>query len=159
VQSAFEDVMRAQERRVTGVAYRLMGRWEDAQDVAQEVFWKLHRNFGRIETSVEAWLYRATVNACWDALRKRRPAAELDREPASEDDPRRELLAREEWRRTHRALQRLGERERAALVLRDVEGLTTRQVAGILGVEEVTVRTQIALARLKLKRMLETRPV
>lgn len=151
---AFEDVMRAQERRVLGIAYRLLGRLEDAQDVAQEVFLKLFRHMDRIETSVEAWLYRATVNACWDALKRRPKHEPLAWEPPAADDPLREAASRQEWQRTQRALMRLSERERAVLVLRDVEGLPTREVAEIFGVEEVTVRTQIASARLKLKRFL-----
>jgi len=54
-------------------------------------------------------------------------------------------------------LETLAERERAAVVLRDVEGLSTREVAGILGVEEVTVRSQISVARVKLAKYVRER--
>ena len=153
--AAFEIVMEAQERRVIGVALRMLGRLEDAQDVAQEVFLKLYKHFERVEGSVEGWLYRTTINACWDLIKSRPRTTELVVEPPAADDPRREAQARQEWGRVERALQRLGERERAALVLRDLEGLETREVARILGVQEVTIRSQIATVRIKLKRMLE----
>lgn len=65
-------------------------------------------------------------------------------------DPERALHMDERKRLLEAGLCRLPERERAAIVLRDIEGLTTREVAEILDVEEVTVRTQIAAARMKL---------
>ena len=155
--AAFEDVMRAQQRRVLGVACRLLGRVEDAQDVAQEVFMKLYKHFDRLspDASIEAWLYRTTVNACWDCLRARPKTEELVFEPVAFGDPLRSAAARQQLNRVEQALLRLGDRERAALVLRDIEGLTTREVAAIFGTEEVTIRSQIATARIKLKRMLE----
>jgi RNA polymerase sigma-70 factor (ECF subfamily) len=67
---AFEILMRRHERQVLGVALRLLGHREDAQDVAQEVFLRRHRHLGRVEKGTDpgAWLYRVTVN--WSGLRK-----------------------------------------------------------------------------------------
>ena len=147
----FERLVRLHERMVVGVAYRLLGRMEDAQDAAQEVFLKLFQKQNTIEGDPKPWLYRVTVNVCNDWYRKRVVVREPNEQAA---DPSRDALSvitLEERKRLLRdGLETLGERERTAVVLRDIEGLSTQQVAKILGVEEVTVRSQISVARVKL---------
>ena len=147
----FERLVRLHERMVVGVAYRLLGRMEDAQDAAQEVFLKLFQKQSQIEGDPKPWLYRVTVNVCNDWYRKRIVVAQPDEQAA---DPSRDALTTitlEERKRLLRdGLETLGERERTAIVLRDIEGLSTQEVAKILGVEEVTVRSQISVARVKL---------
>ena len=147
----FERLVRMHERMVLGVAYRLLGRMEDAQDAAQEVFLRLFQKQNTIEGDPKPWLYRVTVNVCNDWYRKRIVVALPDEQAA---DPSRDALSAitlEERKRLLRAgLETLGERERAAIELRDIEGLSTQEVAKILGVEEVTVRSQISVARVKL---------
>jgi RNA polymerase sigma-70 factor (ECF subfamily) len=96
-----------------------------------------------------------TANLCNDLFRKRRRTEPLDSgpEPVSRTrDPELSLLDSERSRLVEIALTKLPEKERAAVVLRDVEGLSTREVAQILGVAEVTVRSQICVARGKLKK-------
>ena len=151
---AFEEVMAANDRMVVGTAYRLLGRIEDAQDAAQEVFLRLFKNFDRIEGDPRAWLYRVTVNICNDHHRRRTPVAEPDERRA---DPERVMAMDERKRLLMEGLQTLAERERAAVVLREFEGLSTREVAAILGVEEVTVRSQISIARVKLAKYVRDR--
>jgi RNA polymerase sigma-70 factor (ECF subfamily) len=137
---SFETLLLAQERKVLRTAWRILGSLEDAQDVAQEVFLKLHRHWRRLDpVTLEGWLYRTTVNT--------EPAM-----PPGEDlerDERRRLVAE--------GLKALPERERAALVLREIEGLSTAETAAVLGVAEVTVRSQISMAKARLKRWLEER--
>jgi RNA polymerase sigma-70 factor (ECF subfamily) len=139
------------QRMVLGVAYRLLGRMEDAQDAAQEVFLRLFQKHEQIQGDPKPWLYRVTVNVCNDWYRKRTVIAEPDEQAA---DPSADALATitldERKRLLKEGLQTLGERERTAIVLRDIEGHSTREVAKILGVEEVTVRSQISVARVKL---------
>lgn len=147
----FERVMREHERMVLNTAYRLLGRMEDARDAAQEVFLRLLKNMNRIQGDPKAWLYRVTVNVCNDHFRRRMPLKEPDNcraDPAP--DVSRELELDGRKRLLMQGLKTLAPRERAAVVLRDIEGLSTREVAGILGIEEVTVRSQISLARVKL---------
>ena len=79
------------------------------------------------------------------------------REPASSTDLEAELSLAEKRSFVKEALRRLPEKERAAVVLRDIEGLSTREVAGILGSSEVTVRSQVSSARMKMKLFLERR--
>ena len=160
----FEVLMAQHERLVLRTALRMLGRLEDAQDAAQEVFMKLYRNLGKIdaERGVESWLYRTTMNACFDQLRRRRPTEAIegkDWEPPvaavqhadMERDQRRQLV--------HEALKTLPEKERAAVILREIEGLDTAEVAEILGSSEATVRSQVSMGKARLKRRLEGVPV
>jgi RNA polymerase sigma-70 factor (ECF subfamily) len=149
-QAAFKQLLEAHQQRVLRTAYRLLGRMDDAQDVAQEVFLRLLRNLDRIEGQPQAWLYRVTVNICNDHYRRRAPVLELLERADPAPDPERTLALGERKRLLEDALRKLPERERAAVVLRDIEGLGTREVAQILGIEEVTVRSHISSARVKL---------
>jgi RNA polymerase sigma-70 factor, ECF subfamily len=158
---AFEQIMREHDRQIFRVALRILGSVEDAQDAAQEVFLRLHRSLSRIDEDrgLGAWLYRVTVNVCTDALRTRRKVVPIeDVAPVS-----RELtpLGCSERRETRQlvadALARLPEKERAAVVLREIEGLSTSEVAAILGSSEGTVRAQISMARTKLRKWLQRR--
>jgi RNA polymerase sigma-70 factor, ECF subfamily len=152
----FEELMRAHERQVLGTALRLLGRREDAQDAAQEVFMRLFRHLKRLHSAeaVGPWLYRVTVNVCNDAWQKRRPSADIADFDLATEGPDPETMAgqAERQRAVARGLEALPHKERAALVLREVEGLSTREVAEILGSSEVTVRSQICTARMKLKK-------
>jgi len=158
--AAFEAVMRQYERLVLGVALRLLGNLEDAQDASQEVFLKLYRNLGKVEAAgnYSGWLYRVTVNVCHDQ-RKRKPAVSPMEDAwdvaSQEADPQRRTAEAEERRVLQMSLRMLPEKERAALVLRDLEGLRTEEVARVLGSSEATVRSQVAKARVKVKDFME----
>jgi RNA polymerase sigma-70 factor, ECF subfamily len=154
----FEELVAAHERMVLRTAYRLLGRLEDAQDAAQEVFLRLFRNLGRVEGDPKAWLYRVTVNVCNDHHRRRMPVADLDEHRADPaPDPERAITLDERKRLLMEGLATLGERERTSVVLRDIEGLSTAETAAILGVEEGTVRSHISTARVKLARYVRSR--
>ncbi len=156
--AAFEEIVAAHERMVYGVALRMLGRPQDAQDIGQEVLFRLYRNLKKLEDGrhLRAWLYRVTVNACQDALRKRPDCAELAPElPSAAADPESYTRFEQRKRILAAALGGLGAKERAALVLREIEGLSTEEVARILGSTEVTVRSQISMARTKLRHIVE----
>jgi RNA polymerase sigma-70 factor (ECF subfamily) len=155
---AFDQLMRANEKQVLGTALRLMGNLEDAQDAAQEAFLRLYKSLNRLPDiqEIRPWLYRVTVNVCNDMHRARRrrgweplSGPEL---ASSQPDPELAWVHQERSRLVEMALKTLPEKERAAVVLRDMQGLSTREVAGILGSSEVTVRSQICVARGKLKK-------
>jgi RNA polymerase sigma-70 factor (ECF subfamily) len=148
---SFDDLFALHQQRVLRTAYRLLGRVEDAQDAAQEVFLRLLKNMHRIDGDAQAWLYRVTVNLCNDRYRRRPIVMDMVADvPDSAPNPEQTLTIEERKRLLMEGLQTLPERERAAVVLRDIEGLSTREVAAILDVEEVTVRSQISMARVKL---------
>ncbi len=156
--AAFDLLMRRHERLVLGTAYRLAGNLEDAQDASQEVFLRLYRNLGKIESgNLAAWLYRVTVNVCRDARRRRPSTVPVDDAPelAAAGDPQQSAGESERRALLLRSLRMLSEKERAALVLRDLEGLSTAEVAGVLGSSVATVRSQISKARLKMRDFVE----
>ncbi len=158
--AAFELLMRQHERLVLVTALRLTGNMEDAQDVSQEVFLRLYKNLAKVHApgALPAWLYRVTVNACHD-LRRRRPFSapvELAEELATtEADPQAGATEAERRRVLELSLRQLPEKERAALVLRDLEGLSTEEVAQALGSSQATVRSQISKARAKVHDFVE----
>jgi RNA polymerase sigma-70 factor, ECF subfamily len=158
--AAFESLMRQYERLVLVTALRLLGNLEDAQDASQEVFLKLYRNLRKLEHSdnISGWLYKVTVNLCRD-VRIRRPesvAIEETVEPAEPGaGPPQQLDEAERRRALKLSLRMLAEREREAVVLRDLEGLTTEEVARVMGSSEATVRSQISQARVKMRGFLE----
>ncbi len=164
---AFESIVRRFERRVLTTALRLLGNLEDAQDAAQEVFLKTHRHLGRFdqERKFEPWLYRVTVNVCRDTWRRQKTGTAMRLEMPEQiadsqamGNPHRRLRAEEEKQLLYRALATLPDKERSAIVLRDVEGFSTAEVADILGSSEVTVRSQVSKARVKIKKAIERMP-
>ena len=155
---AFDELMRLHEKQVLTTALRLLGNMEDAQDAAQETFLRLYRSLKRLPDiqDIRSWLYRVTVNICNDVYRQRRRRRTeplSGPEPVSAQlDPEKAWSQEERGRLVEMALETLPEKERAAVVLRDVQGLSTREVAEILGSAEVTIRSQICVARGKLKK-------
>jgi RNA polymerase sigma-70 factor, ECF subfamily len=158
--AAFEALLRMHEVLVARTALRLTANRQDAQDAAQEVFLRLHRSLRRIDDSrnLPGWLYRVTVNVCRDIVRKRRNTDSLgDIQVAVPSSTEADLGRAQQLRLVEDALRTLPEKERAAVALRDIEGLSTREVAEILGSSEATVRSQISAARLKIRKMLRRR--
>jgi RNA polymerase sigma-70 factor (ECF subfamily) len=161
--AAFGEIVVRHERRVLTLAFRLLGTIEDAQDAAQEVFLRTFKYLRRFDASrpLEPWLVRTTVNVCHGLGRKRRQQrrvfvqSDFLEHSAPAGNPHAELRAREQRRMLHRALEGLAEKERAAIVLRDIEGFTTAEVAEILESSEATVRSQISVARLKIRKAVQ----
>jgi RNA polymerase sigma-70 factor (ECF subfamily) len=159
--AAFVELLTWYQRRVISTAWRILGSQADALDAAQEVFLRLHRYLRsfRPDQEFSAWLYRLIVNACHDIRRRRSVHLSFERERdrgaldhlRSSDDVEASAVVLEDERLVAQALETLSEKERAALVLRDLEGLSTQQVAEILGSSPTTVRSQISTARAKLR--------
>jgi len=153
---SFDQVLRQREAQVLRTAFRILGNWADAEDVAQEVFLRLHRHgiaFAN-DGATGAWLYRVTVNLCLDRARSRRPSQELSDVPSLERSAEAAVLIEEKKQRLMTALALLPAKERAAVVLREIEGLSTAEVAVALGSSEVTVRSQISKALVRLRGLL-----
>ena len=163
---AFEQIMLATQQRVVSIAWRMLGNRDDAREASQDVYLRVFRYLGRFRTGEDfrAWLYRITVNVCHDFARKRRLTAavhfdEIDvyLDGATFDaarraaDPEGRALHEQQLALIRCALQSLPAKERAALVLRDLEGFSTEEVAQALGSRPVTVRSQVSTARAKIK--------
>lgn len=147
---ALETLLGRHENRVFSLSYRLLGVRADALDATQEVFLLVFR---RAETfkgrsSFTSWLYRLTVNTCYDLGR------EKNRTPVpteAVDSPTRDLAeAAGAGIDVHRALGTLPPEQRAAVVMRDMLGLPYEEIARIAGVAAGTVKSRIARGRLAL---------
>ena len=161
--AAFDQLITSQQHRVIALAWRLLGNQDDARDAAQESFLRVYKNLDKFDPTRDfsGWLYRIVVNVCRDLARKRTRSrqasleAEFEagklKEPASTHNTEAAAMLSQEHALIARALASLSERERAAIVLRDLEGLSTEEVARILGTRPATVRSQICSARAKIK--------
>lgn len=160
--TAFDQIIIGHQRRIISLAWRMLGNREDARDAAQETFLRVYRYLDRFDPAQDfsGWLYRIAVNVCRDLARKRRSnhfsleaevASGVIAEPVSPHNTESAALLAQEQAILMRALATLPEKERAAIVLRDLEGLPTEEVAKILGSSPTTVRSQISAARVKIK--------
>lgn len=156
-------------RRVFLIIYRIVGDVADAQDLTQEAFIKALQRQDQLKDLEKAahWLSRIATNTALDFLRRRGRYATtgidtLYDAPASSspefDDPEARVLRREQHNRLSAILACLTPRERTALVLRDVEGLPAEEVAERMNCGTATVRSHIANARIKFKKLLGRRP-
>lgn len=161
-QACFERIVILHERLVLRVAQRLLLNDEDAKDAAQEVFTKLHGALDRFDEAKDLgpWLYRLTVNVCRDIRRRSRREISLDSAvhfASDAPDPEGSALAAEQYRLVLDALCALSDREREAIVLRDLEGRSIQEVAEVLGSSQGTVRSQLSTGRVKLKNQVTAR--
>ena len=156
---AFEEMLVRTEGRILALAWRILGDRDLARDAAQETYLRIFRSLGtfRLGERFEAWMIRIAVNVCHDLARKRGPlpvSAEVleglegDAAPMGAEEA---VLLRQRRALVYRALAGLPQAERTALVLRDLEGHSTEEVARLLGVRPVTIRSQVASARAKVQ--------
>lgn len=153
-------------RRIFVQIYRVVGNADDAQDLTQETFIKALQREDQLKDAKKAahWLSRIATNTAIDFLRRRGRVSFTDVDelpqplsaPVSES-PEQVLLRSERQLYLEDGLRQLTERERTALVLRDVEGLPAGEVARRLGCSKATVRSHIANARIKFRRYMERR--
>lgn len=148
---AFDLLVAAYQDRVYHLVYRITGNPSDAQDAAQEAFVKAYRSLGtfRSQSSFSTWLHRIAVNAAVDIVRRRRPrAADPLEGTAPAVDPLADGAERVEIReRIHRAIAALPVDQRMVVILRDIQGWTYEEIAGVIQAPIGTVRSRLARAR------------
>ena len=167
---AFEDLARREERALYRHASRIVGPGPDAEDVVQDSLLSAWRSIRSFEgTSFRAWLFRIVTNRALDRIRARRRRPELPLDPPDDQDivwaepaaPGPDLAeiasSREALAAVEEALQRVPEEQRAALLLRDVEGFPYEDIAVITNVEIGTVKSRIHRARVAVRNELITR--
>jgi RNA polymerase sigma-70 factor (ECF subfamily) len=159
--SAFNQVVQAYRKRILGTIARLIGRPEDVEDVGQEVFLRLYFSLDQLRTAevFEPWLYRLTVNAAYDYLRRQRRRHESRMSDLSEQQV---LMAdaaaggkrnAEETRRTKiretvdDLLGKISEEDRILLTLKEVEGLSLKELEKIYRVNENALKVRLFRAR------------
>jgi RNA polymerase sigma-70 factor (ECF subfamily) len=163
--SAFEALVVAYQHRVFSVAYRMLGSRAEAEDIAQEVFLRVHRGIAefRGDAKLSTWLYAITSRLCFKRLasgerrmlRSRESEDTLSSLPSPERDAADRLERRETEAVLHQAIAELAEDRRIVVILRDLEGLAYEEIAETLGVSLGTVRSRLHRARLDLKERLE----
>jgi len=149
-------------RRVFAQIYHIVRNVADAQDLTQEAFIKAlqHKEQLKDEQKAAHWLSRIATNTAIDFLRKSGRAQFCEIEDSYDDgaeSPEQLLLRSEHREYLEDGLRLLSPRERAALMLRDVEGLPAEEVAQQLNCTKATVRSHIANARTKLRKYMERR--
>jgi RNA polymerase sigma-70 factor (ECF subfamily) len=172
--TAFAELIRRHQNRVFAVAGRILHRKEDVEDVAQQSFVKAYFSLKRFDqrAAFTTWLYKITVNECWDLLRKKkvRPLvyeAELNEEQAvqyggegakaSKAPGILDRLANRE--RVERLLEVLDERDRVMLILKEVEGFSIEEIAEIMELNGNTVKVRLFRARRKISEQVRRRRV
>jgi len=150
---AFELLVRRHQGAVYGLALRMLGSEADAQDAAQDTFVQAWRALARFrgDSAFSTWLYRIVTNRCLNILARRRPADALSDDHADRrDDPAEIAVGRERMHAVAAAVLRLGREQRAALVLREFQGLSYDEIAAVLGITVAAVKGRIHRARLLL---------
>ena len=162
---AFEQIMIHSEQRVMAMTWRMLGNEADARDASQEVFLRVYKYLGRFRRDQEffAWLYGITINVCRDFLKKRQTDTsrfvqfgddqeEVTQSIATESaDAEQSVIQTQQHELIAKAMTSLPFKERASIVLRDVEGFSTEEVAQIMNSSATTVRSQISSARKKIR--------
>jgi RNA polymerase sigma-70 factor (ECF subfamily) len=168
-QDAFEQLVRAYDQSVLRLAMNLLRSPEDARDVYQEAFLRVHRNLQmfRFDCSFHTWLYRIVTNLCLDQIRKRKVRKEEDTILATADgsvdrldsvaeqspgtDPERKLFSGQLRRRVKEVLEGLTPRERMVFELRHYQGLRLRRIGEILGTSEEAAKNCLFRATQKMR--------
>lgn len=158
---AYNQIVQAYRRRILGTISRLIGRPEDVEDVGQEVFVRLYYSLDQLREPeiFEPWLYRLTVNAAYDYLRKQRRRPEARMSDLSEqqvmlaDADAGTLAQREDIRKSkvrdfvQSLLGAVSDEDRALLTLKEVEGLSLKQLESVYNVNENALKVRLFRAR------------
>jgi len=168
--AAFEQLIDSYQRKIFNIALRMLGNYDDAGDLTQEVLIRIYRSIRSFkeQSSFSTWIYRITTNVCLDEIRKRknRKVISLDEEikfddgdmkrQIESDEPTPEETAETEDLKkiVNDAIARLNEEHRIVIVLRDIQGLSYEEIAEVLKCPEGTVKSRINRARQALKNIL-----
>ncbi len=167
--AAFNDIVRAYRRRILGTIGRLIGRPEDVEDVGQVVFLRLYESLDQLRTAemFEPWLYRLTVNASYDYLRRKRRRPESRMADLSEEqviladasasmdrgtEDARKAATRE---LVESLLSAVSEEDRILLTLKEVEGLSIRELEQIYKAKENAIKVRLFRARQRVLKAFE----
>ena len=159
---AFEELVRRHQHRVFAVAGGILRRREDVEDIAQQVFVKAYFSLKRFDqrAAFSTWLYKITVNECWDLLRKKKVRPLLYESDLSEEQAQQFGAAErqdsgaqdvseklEAQQQVENLLHGLDERDRMMLILKEVEGFAIEEIAEILDLNANTVKVRLFRAR------------
>jgi RNA polymerase sigma-70 factor (ECF subfamily) len=161
-QEAFEELLRRHQHRVFAVAGGILRRREDVEDIAQQVFVKAYFSLKKFDqrAAFSTWLYKITVNECWDLLRKKKVRPLVYESDLSEEQARQVIASEEKGgggpdisdrlearQRVENLLEGLDERDRLMLILKEVEGFAVEEIAQVLDLNANTVKVRLFRAR------------
>jgi len=164
-ESAFQEIVERYQSKVFSIIHGIIRQRNDIEDIAQQVFSKVYfslRNFD-FRSSLITWIYKITVNECFDYLRKKKVRKLVYESDLSEDEVRRventepavdrqvpvdQNLARRDY--VIKLLTRVSEEERTLLMLKEVEGRSVEELAEMTGMNENTIKVKLFRARQKL---------
>jgi len=166
---AFNQVVQAYRKRILGTIARLIGRPEDVEDVGQEVFLRLYYSLDQLRTPevFEPWLYRLTVNSAYDYLRRhrRRPEArmaDLSEQQVVMADAAAGTQLDQNQRRDGKIRELVGElmgavseQDRILLTLKEIEGLSLKELEKVYGVNENALKVRLFRARQRVLKAFE----
>ena len=158
---AFNEIIRAYRKRILGTVYRTISRGDDVEDVGQEVFVRLYDSLRQLRTPevFEPWLYRLTINACYDYLRRKRREIDVRMADLSEqqvvavDAALSGKKALEESERSGARelleilLGRVSEEDRILLTMKEIEGLTLKELSAVYKVNTNALKVRLFRAR------------
>ncbi len=167
-QRAFAELVRRYQRRVYGLAYGMLHDADDAMDITQETFIKVHKYLDRFQgsSSFYTWVYRITVNLCIDLLRRQKKAAATEYDDALDlgehaeaellpgalsSRPDRDLDRQELRAMIDQALQTLSPTHRAVILLREVQGMSYKEIADAMEVSTGTGMSRLFHARRRMQ--------
>lgn len=174
--SNFKTLIKRYQNRVYSAAYRILGSAEEAEEVVQDTFVKVHQNLDKFrhQASFSSWVFRITHNLCMDIMRtkqRRNGFQLLSFDPqCSEDDnsllkvgdlpdemlnPAQQLDSDEQEHMIAESIGKLPDNQRAVVVLHDIEGFSYQEIADITGASIGTVRSRLHYGRIKLRELLE----
>ena len=167
---AFQTLVERYQRRVYQLALGMLKDPDEAMDISQETFVRVHRYLPSFkgDSSFFTWTYRIAMNLCLDAQRKKGRGERVDSEEADEAEleaamdppsaalqgPQRGALNAELREKLEEALQGLSENHRAILLLRELEGLSYEELSKTLGIRKGTVMSRLFHARLNMQKKL-----
>jgi RNA polymerase sigma-70 factor (ECF subfamily) len=164
-QAAWETIVRLYHRKVFNIAYKFVGRHDEAEDLTQDVFLKLFKSLRTFDrrANFSTWLISVSRNLCIDHYRSvRRERESVNHEvdvgtlsrPTGDDSPQAVLERRDRVALLRAALDKLAPSLRAAILLRDIQELSYQEIATQLGVPEGTVKSRINRGRTELARQI-----
>jgi RNA polymerase sigma-70 factor (ECF subfamily) len=167
-EAAFAAIYDRYQKSIYSLVYRLMGDSEDAFDITQDVFIKAYKGLAKLDPQVElnlsAWLHRIASNACMDVLRRRKivrwlpwdPAEHTNITPADDsDEPERNVIAHETKAQVQAVLNKMSDKYRLCLVLREYQEMSCEEIATVMNVSRAAVKSLLFRAREQFREVYE----
>jgi RNA polymerase sigma-70 factor (ECF subfamily) len=164
-EAAFRELVEKYQNKVFSIIYGILRNQNDAEDIAQQVFTKIYFSIQNFDSrsSLLTWIYKITTNECYDYLRKKRVRKLVYESDVSEDDTR--LMENSEANADRaqaiddqlsqrqlvmKLLEKVSPEERNLILMKEVEGLSVQELAGMTGMNENTIKVKLFRARQKL---------